>query len=68
MKKREELWLSPMTKYRIPIENFKKQSEDTNNAIKHFDNTRIADGLRYSYPTGVVKTVCRSDCINKKKY
>ena len=58
--KKDEFWLSPMTKVPIPIEMSKGQSNNTNNAIKKFDYTAIADRImtvswsNYSHPTGVV--------------
>ena len=59
-KKKEEIWLSPMTKAPTPTEMSKGQSDNTNNATKKFDYTAVADRLRtvnwsnYSHPTGVV--------------
>ena len=35
--KKEEIWLSPMTKAPTPTEMSKGQSENTNNATKKFD-------------------------------
>ena len=58
--KKEEIWLSPMTKAPTPTELPKGQSDKTNNATKKFDYTAVADRLRtvsrsnYSHPTGVV--------------
>ena len=58
--KKEEIWLSPMTKAPTPTEMSKGQSDNTNNATKKFDYTAVADRLRtvswsnYSHPTGVV--------------
>ena len=58
--KKEEIWLSPMTKAPTPTEMSKGQSDNTNNATKKFDYTAIADRLRtvslskYSHPTGVL--------------
>ena len=58
--KKEELWLSPMTKAPTPAEISKGQSDNTNNATKKFDYTAVADRLRtvswssYGHPTGVV--------------
>ena len=36
-KKKEEIWLSPMTKAPTPTEMSKGQSDNTNNATKKFD-------------------------------
>ena len=58
--KKEEIWLSPMTKAPTPTEMSKGQSDNTNNATKKFEQTAVADRLRtvsrsnYSHPTGVV--------------
>ena len=58
--KKEEIWLSPMTKAPTPTEMSKGQSDNTKNATKKFDYTAVADRLRtvswsnYSHPTGVV--------------
>ena len=58
--KKEEIWLSLMTKAPTPTEMSKGQSDNTNNATKKFDYTAVADRLRtvswsnYSHPTGVV--------------
>ena len=58
--KKEEIWLSPMTKAPTPTEMSKGQSDNTNNATKKFDYTAVADRLRtvsrsnHSHPTGVV--------------
>ena len=55
--KKEEIWLSPMTKAPTPTEMSKGQSDNTNNATKKFDYTAVADRLRtvswsnYSHPT-----------------
>ena len=35
--KKEEIWLSPMTKAPTPTEMWKRQSDNTNNATKKFD-------------------------------
>ena len=57
--KKEEIWLSPMTKAPTPTEMSKRLSDNTNNATKKFDYTAVADQLRtvswsnYSHPTGV---------------
>ena len=61
--KKEEIWLSPMTKVPTPTEMSKGQIDNTNNATKKFDYTAVADRLRtvswsnYGYPTGVVNLV-----------
>ena len=58
--KKEEIWLSPMTKAPTPTEMSKRHSDNKNNATKKFDYTAVADRLRtvswsnYSHPTGVV--------------
>ena len=58
--KKEEIWLSPVTKAHTPTEMSKGQSDNINNATKKFDYTAVADRLRtvswsnYSHPTGVV--------------
>ena len=44
--KKEEIWLSPMTKARAPTEKFQKQRANTNHTTKNFDYTTIADRLR----------------------
>ena len=60
LEKREEIWLSPMTKVPTPAEMSKGQSDNTNNAKKKVDYKAIADRLRtvswsnYGHPTGVV--------------
>ena len=61
--KKEEIWLSPMTKAPTPAELSKGQNDNTNNATKKFDYTALADRLRtvswsnYGHPTGVVNLV-----------
>ena len=61
--KKEEIWLSPMTKAHTPTEMSKGQSDNTHNATKKFDHTAVADRLRtvswsnYGHPTGVVNLV-----------
>ena len=58
--KKEEIWLSPMTKAPTATEMSKGQNDNTNNATKKFDKTAIADRLRtvswsnYSHLTAVV--------------
>ena len=58
--KKEEIWLSHMTKVPTPTEMSKGQSDNTYNASKKFDYTAVADRLRtvswsnYGHPTGVV--------------
>ena len=60
VEKKEEIWLSPMTKAHTPTEMSKGQSDNINNATKKFDYTAVADRLRtvswsnHSHPTGVV--------------
>ena len=59
-RKKEEIWLSPMTKAPIPTELCKGQSDNTNNTTIKFDYRAVADRLRtvgwsnYSHHTGVV--------------
>ena len=61
--KKEEIWLSPMTKAPTPTEMSKGLSENTNNVTKKCEYTAVADRLRtvswsnYSHPTGVVNLV-----------
>ena len=61
--KKEEIWLSPVTKTPTPTEQSKKATWQHKNATKNFDYTTIADRLRTvswsnsSHPTGVVKPV-----------
>ena len=61
--KKEDIWLSPMTKAPTPTEKSKKQRDNTKTQPKIFDYTTIADPLRTvswgndSHPTGVVKPV-----------
>ena len=61
--KKEDIWLSPMTKAPTPTEKSKKQRDNIKNATKNFDYTTIADRLRTvswsndSYTTGAVKPV-----------
>ena len=58
--KKEEIWLSAMTKAPTPTEMSKGQSDNTDNATKKFDYTAVAERLRtvswsiYDHPTGVV--------------
>ena len=59
--KKEDIWLSPVTKTPTPTEQSKKQRDNIKNATKNFDYTTIADRLRTvsssnsSHPTCVVK-------------
>ena len=61
--KKEEIWLSSMTKAPTPTEKSNKERDNTKNATKNFDYSTIADRLRTvswgknSHPTGVVKPV-----------
>ena len=61
--KKEEIWLSPMTKTPTPTEKSKGQSDNIDNATKKFDYTAVADRLRtvnwsnYGHPTGVINLV-----------
>ena len=43
MEKKEDIWLSPMTKAPTTTEMSKGQSDNTNNATKKFDLTAVAD-------------------------
>ena len=60
-KKKEEIWLSPMTKAHAPTENETKWQ--LKNATRNIDNTTIADRLKTvslinnSHPTGAIKPV-----------
>ena len=62
-KKKEEIWLSPMTKAPTPTEKSKKQLDNTKTPPKTSIYTTIADRLRTvscsndSHPTGAVKPV-----------
>ena len=49
--KKEEIWLSPMTKAPTPTETSKKQRDNTKNATTNFDCTTIADRLVQKYNT-----------------
>ena len=68
--KREEIWLSPLTKAPKPTDKSKKTTRQHKNAIKNFDYTTIADRLRtvsWGYDnntTGVVKPVSESQQSN----
>ena len=42
-KKKEEIWLSPMTKASTQAEMSKGQSDNTNNATKKLDYTAVAE-------------------------
>ena len=44
--KKEEIWLSPMTKAPTPAELSKGQNDNINNVTKKFDYTAVADRLR----------------------
>ena len=61
--KKQEIWLSPMTKTRTLTEKSKKQRDNIKNATKNFDYTTIADRLKSvslsnsSHSTGVVTPV-----------
>ena len=63
VEKKEEIWLSPMTKTPTRTEMSKGKSDNTNNATKMFDYTAFADRLRTvswsncGHPTGVVNLV-----------
>ena len=46
-RKKEEIWLSPMTEALTPTEKSKKQRDNTKNATKNFDYTTIADRLKF---------------------
>ena len=62
-KKKEEIWLSPMTKTPTPAEMSIGQSDNTNNATQKFDYIVVADRLRtvswskFGHPTSVVNHV-----------
>ena len=59
-KKKEEIWLSPMTKAPTPAELSKGQNDNINNVTKKFDYTAVADRFRtvswsnYCHQIGVV--------------
>ena len=61
--KKEEIWLSPMTKAPTSAEMTKGQSDNINNATKKFDFTMVADRLmtvnwsNYGHLTGVVNRI-----------
>ena len=61
--KKEEIWLSPMTKAPTPKEKSKKQRDNIKHATKNFDYTTIADRHKTvswsnsSHSTGMVKPV-----------
>ena len=61
--KKEEIWLSPMTKAPTTTEKSKKQRDNTKTPPKNFNYTTIANRLRTvssgndSHPAGVVKPV-----------
>ena len=44
--KKEEIWLSPMTKAPTPTEKSKNDRDNIQNATKNLDYTTIADRLR----------------------
>ena len=44
-RKKEEIWLSPLTKAPTPAEMSKGQSDNTYNTTKKFDYTAVADRL-----------------------
>ena len=61
--KKEEIWLSPMTKAPTQTEMSKGQNDNTKYVTKKFDYRAVADRLRtvswsnYGHPTGVVNLV-----------
>ena len=61
--KKEEIWLSPVTKNSYTHRTIQKATWQHKNATKNFDYTTIADRLRTvswsnsSHPTGVVRPV-----------
>ena len=61
--KKEEIWLSPVTKTSSPTDQSKKQRDKIKNATQNFGYMAIADRLRTiswsnsSHPTGVIKLV-----------
>ena len=63
--KKEEIWLSPMTKAPTPKEKSKKQRDNMKNVTKTFDITqrlrtdlwRSVGVTAVTYPCGVVKLV-----------
>ena len=81
--KKEEIWLSPVTKAPTPTEKSKKQCDNIKNATKNFDYTTIADRLRTvswsnsNHPTGMVKPVyerstfqltAKASCVIKRAH
>ena len=74
LQKKEEIWLSPMTKAPIQTEMSKGQSDYTNNATKKFNYTAVADRLRavswsnYSHPTGMVDLVYGPNLIIERSF
>ena len=71
--KKEEIWLSPMTKAPTPTEMSKGQNDNTN-VTKKFDYRAVADRLRtvswsnYGHPTGVVNLVYGPNLPTPKIY
>ena len=53
--KKDNIWLSLMTKAPTPTEMSKGQSDNTNNATKKFDYTAVADDFERS--VGVTKVI-----------
>ena len=45
-RKKEEIWLSPMTNAPTPTEHTKKQRDNTKDRHQNYDNTTITDRLR----------------------
>ena len=66
-RKKEEIWLSPMTKAPTPTEKSKKHRDNIKNAPKNFDYTTIADRLRtVSNLVTAVTQLVRLKCISVK--
>ena len=57
--KKEEIWLSPLTKALTLIENFKRHSENTKppTTFATADRLMTASWSKDRYPTGVVQPV-----------
>ena len=72
-REKKEIWLNPITKTLIPIENSKTNVQHKN-VIKKFDYTTIVDRLRTvswsndRHPTGVVKLSINIGVWSKQAY
>ena len=61
--KKKDIWLSPMTKTPVPIENSKTNAQHTN-ATENIDYTTIADRLRM----GTLSNISDLTCVVKPVY